>query len=146
MKHWTDDDITQWVYGLVDQTAHLDECSVCLGRALAAKDRRAQVVKAVSVEESDGVAREFLEAQRRAIYRRMGNGERGEPVWLRFRLAGSVGLALGVALLSFNLMHRSTTYDQLASPADDKLYSEMVAIDQNSEPRAIQPMQKLFEE
>lgn len=136
MKHWTEEDITQWLYGVREDSSHLDDCELCRGRAAQAKNRRREVLAA-----PQEVSAEFLANQRRMIYARMEQGKS----YVRYRLAASLALVVLAAVMSFNLLHRSA-YTPLASPADERLYSDMVAIDQSSEPRAIQPIQNLFEE
>ena len=74
MKHWTEEELTQWVYGLTSDAGHLKECAECREQAEAAVARRKTVI------EPPEVSWEFLAAQRRAIYRRMSQRE---PVWFR---------------------------------------------------------------
>jgi hypothetical protein len=137
MKHWTDQDITQWLYGVLEDSSHLDQCELCRGRASEAKTYRREVLST-----QGDVSPNFLAAQRRAIYSRMELGKS----FLRYRLAASMALVALVAVMSFNLLRRPTSYDPLSSPSDERLYSDMVAIDASTEPRAIQPIQNLFEE
>ena len=136
MKHWTEDDITQWLYGIREDRTHLQECEVCRSKAAQAKNRRLEFLNT-----STDVAPALLAAQRRVVYQRLEQ----RPHTFGYRLAASLALVLLVAVISFNLLHRSG-YAPLASPADERLYSDMVAIDERSEPRAIQPIESLFEE
>ena len=136
MNHWTEEDITQWLYGLREDAGHLQECDLCRAKADRANSKRAQFLKTPAEVPSD-----FLAAQRRMIYQRM----EARPQMLGYRLAASLALVLLVAVISFNLFHR-TSYTPLATPADERLYSDLVAIDARTEPRAIEPIQSLFQE
>jgi len=141
MKHWTRDDITQWLYGLHENASHLDRCDLCAREAASAKSRRQEFLAAFERQGED-VPQQRLAAQRRAIYQRL---EQPRPSFWNNRVAASLALALLMAVLSFKMLDQRSAYVPLINPSDERLYSEMVAIDQSSEPRAIQPLEKLFE-
>lgn len=140
MKHWTEEDVTRWLYGVQDDCTHLEHCDACRNKseqAKAVRDRHIRTPHAVSAD--------LLTAQRRAIYARMQQSGSGFGSTLILRLSASLALLMLVVIVSFSMLRRPA-YAPLASPADARLYSDMVAIDQSSEPRAIQPIEKLFEE
>lgn len=137
MTHWTEREITHWLYGLVTDTTHLEECSECRERTEAAAALRKKVTAPPEV------SWEFLAAQRRAIYRRM---DRPQPLWLRARWIASVAMLLFVAVFSLTFLKQPAAVTPLESPADAKLYSDLVAIDQSNEPKAVAPIEKLFEQ
>lgn len=138
MNHWTDEQITQWLYGLTaDTDSHLDHCMQCRDRADSALSHRKAALQ------KPDVSWDFLAAQRRAIYQRM---ERPQPLRLHGRWITSLAVLLMAVVLGFNSWRSQTSPAPLVSPSDARLYSELVAIDQSSVPRAIQPIQKLFEE
>ena len=84
------------------------------------------------------VSAEFLAAQRRSIYRRLG-----EP---RHKHAWRWALSLATVLLV--LAGGLTWENRQASPgiSDEQLFSDLSAMDQRTEPQAIQPIHSLFEE
>ena len=137
MKHWNEDDFTQWIYGLKDDAAHLDECPECHGRSQSLMARRAQTRAAPDV------SREFLAAQRRAIYTRLGQPVRN---WAPLRWGASLATVAVAGVLSVALWQQQPAPAPLASAADDKLFSELVSIDQSNEPRALKPIHSLFEQ
>jgi hypothetical protein len=82
-------------------------------------------------------------AQRRSIYRRLGQPVRN---WVPVRWAASAATLATAAILSVAMLHQPAKPTPLVSPADAKLYSDLVTIDESSEPRAIKPIQRLFEQ
>jgi len=85
------------------------------------------------------VSEEFLAAQRRAIYRRMDAPLRS----LRLRWAVSFAMLLLVIAGSLTLERR---HHIAPSISDDQLFSDLSAMDQTNEPKAIQPIHGLFQE
>ncbi len=138
MKHWTEDDFTNWVYGLKAGDAHLEGCRECRAIAQTVLERRAAVV------ETPEVPSDFLAAQRRAIYSRLDQPQRS---WVHARWLASALMLLIVIIASIGLLQRSSSSKApLATPADAKLFSDLVAIEESNEPRAVQPIENLFEE
>jgi hypothetical protein len=86
------------------------------------------------------VSPEFLAAQRRGIYRRIDQPQRRVHV-TRWALSLAMLLMLFAASLTLPRRHA-------AAPAisDDQLFSDLSAMDQTNEPRAIQPIHGLFQE
>jgi hypothetical protein len=85
------------------------------------------------------VSPEFLAAQRRAIYRRLG-----EPRH-RFSLRWAFSLAMVVLVLAGGLTFERR-HSSAASISDEQLFSDLSAMEQRTEPQAIQPIHSLFEE
>lgn len=138
MKHWTEADFLDWLYaGRADDAGHLDECTACRERAAEMIETRR---RAVAERE---VLWEFLAAQRRAIYRRLGDS--GQHSFAMRWAVAAVSL-LGIVVLSLTLMHPRTGNSTLYTSADEKLFSDLVSIEQSNEPRAIRPMHHLFQE
>lgn len=85
------------------------------------------------------VSQDFLAAQRRSIYRRIGEPHR-HAVTLRW--------ALSVAMLV--LLVASFAVERVRRPApaisDEQLFSDLANMEQRTEPKAIQPMHGLFQE
>jgi hypothetical protein len=133
MKHWTEKDFKEWLYGLKDEDHHLEECAECRGES-----ERLQMARAQTMVQPQ-VSQEFLVAQRRSIYRRLH-----EPrhTWFPLRWALPVAMVL---LMAFGLtLQRSRR--SAASISDEQLFSDLTAIEQSAEPKAIAPMHRLFEE
>jgi hypothetical protein len=132
MKHWTEDDFKQWLYGLKDEDSHVAECQECRGEMerLTLERRRT-----LAPEE---VPHDFLAAQRRSIHQRLS-----EPIhnWFAIRWALPVATLL-VVILSVT-QHPSKP---AATISDEQLFSELATMEQRAEPKAIAPIEKLFEE
>ena len=86
------------------------------------------------------VSSEFLAAQRRSIYRRLDLPRRN---WMPMRWAFSLALLLMMVAggLTFERRHRTAP-----AISDEQLFSDLSALEQSNEPKAIQPMHALFQE
>jgi hypothetical protein len=86
------------------------------------------------------VSSEFLAAQRRSIYRRLDQPHRQWPS-LRWALSLAMLLLMLAGGLTLERRHK-------AAPAisDEQLFSDLSAMEQSNEPKAIQPMHGLFRE
>ena len=136
MRHWTENDFVEWVYGLKTDSTHLDECAECKNRASLTLTQKLEAAQ------PPDVSWEFLAAQRRSIYQRMERPlHRIAPV----RWAVSLATVVMAAVLSFALIHPNQKPAPLASASDAKLFSDLVSIDESNEPRAISPIHNLFE-
>jgi hypothetical protein len=90
------------------------------------------------------VSPEFLAAQRRAIYRRI---DRPRPNVLALRWALSCAMLLLMIAGGLTLEHRrSVTSPASPTITDDQLFSDLSAMEQTNEPKAIQPIHGLFQE
>jgi hypothetical protein len=132
MKHWTETDFQNWLYGLRDEDRHLSECSECQGEMERLKQERNQIVA------EPRVSHEFLAPQRRRIYQRVEQPRRN-TLALRWVLSAAM-LLLTIAGITFQQLHNT-------SPAisDEQLFSDLSSIEQSAEPKAIQPIHNLFE-
>jgi len=93
-----------------------------------------------SVPEAE-VSSDFLAAQRRSIYRRLGESRRN---WVALRWVLSVAmLLLLVASVTFERLHRA---EPAPTISDEQLFSDLASMEQRAEPKAIQPIHGLFEE
>jgi hypothetical protein len=137
MKHWTENDFTEWLYGLKSDSAHLRHCAECSGIAGSLERRKAEATRAPEVSS------DVLAAQRRAIYARMDNPRRH---WAQSRWSLSLAMLVLLVVASFGLLRRQTSTAPLVNPADAKLFSDLASIDQSSEPAAIKPIESLFEQ
>src|SRR5271166_155808 len=132
MKHWTEDDFNEWLYGLKSEDHHLEECLKCRSEMDRLRMMRARVT------EQPEVSQDFLAAQRRSIYRRLLEPRHN---WISLRWAVPVAMVLAMV---FGL---TLQRGRLSTPAvsDEQLFSDLTAIEQSAEPKAIAPMHKLFE-
>jgi hypothetical protein len=87
------------------------------------------------------VSPEFLAAQRRAIYRRLDQ-PRGN--WFAMRWALSFALLLLVVAGGLTLESRHNR--RAPAISDEQLFSDLSAMEQSNEPKAIQPIHGLFQE
>lgn len=140
VRHWSDDQFIDRLYGVgpadPELESHLPSCAICSERWREIAEARRGMLAA------QDVPHEFLAAQRRAIYRRLGSSPRGFS-WPRWAAAGVTALMLTVAVLSFRSDHRKVAVDE---NSDAQFFSEMYSLEQRSEPRAAQPIHALFEE
>ena len=134
MKHWTETDFQNWLYGLKDPDAHLSECQECRAQMEQLQEKRRQVIQ------DPEVPREFLDQQRRNIYSRLE--EPPQHPWHVWRWVLSTAMLLAIVFgLTLPRWHKS------APPiSDEQLFSELSAMEQSAEPKAIQPMHRLFEQ
>jgi len=94
------------------------------------------------------VSSEFLAAQRRSIYRRLDERHLN---WISMRWALSLAILLLVVAGGLTLERRHKTTPAISAPvsaavSDDQLFSDLAAMEQSNEPKAIQPMHGLFRE
>jgi hypothetical protein len=87
------------------------------------------------------VSADFLAAQRRNIYRRMDESPRGKAI---VRWALSTAMLAVVVAGGITYEHRSQ--QETAGISDEQLFSDLSAMDQRTEPKAVQPIHNLFEE
>ncbi len=86
------------------------------------------------------VSSEFLAAQRRSIYRRLDQPRRNR-MSLRWALSFALVLMMLAGGLTLERRHKSAP-----ALSDEQLFSDLSAMEQSNEPKAIQPMHGLFQE
>ncbi len=69
MKHWTEDDFREWLYGLKERDAHAETCPECSTEFDRLAAQRRAIVTPPEVSEA------FLAAQRRNIYSRLEHSD-----------------------------------------------------------------------
>jgi hypothetical protein len=87
------------------------------------------------------VSHEFLAAQRRAIYGRL---DEPRPHWPAMRWA--VSLAMLLLMVAGGLTLEQRRHRSAPAISDEQLFSDLAAMEQSNEPKAIQPMHGLFRE
>ena len=135
MKHWTEDDLRNWLYGLKEEDPHVLECGKCreeMGRLTAVRR------KLVAMPE---VPADLLAAQRRNIYGRLDENPRN---WIAVRWAVSAAM---LTMLVFGGLTYERRHEQVPQPvSDEQLFSDLSRMEQSAEPQAIQPIHGLFQE
>jgi hypothetical protein len=136
-QHLTSDELVDKLYG-VGTGDHLDGCQECSQRFLELRERREMAV------EPQPASYEFLAAQRRNIYARMGDQPQVRMKWVP-ALAAVLCLAASVVFV-----HRPA--DQAAKPevvdsqSDTQLFSDVYSMEQSMEPLAAKPIHELFDQ
>jgi hypothetical protein len=133
MKHWNENDFQKWLYGLKEEDSHLDTCSECRIEMERLRLVRQRVLGAPEVSE------ERLAVQRRQIHSRIKHPGRNLTP-LRWALSAAMVLVVVVGLTLPRFRKSAVTLTN-----DEQLYSDLAAMAQTSEPKAIQPIHKLFE-
>jgi hypothetical protein len=87
------------------------------------------------------VSPEFLAAQRRSIYRRIDAESHHGRAASRWALSLAMLLVMVAGGITFERLHKPA-----ASISDEQLFSDLSAMEQRTEPKAIQPIHSLFEE
>jgi hypothetical protein len=134
MNHWTENDFYQWIYGLKEKDPHVETCNECRAELERLSAQRGRALDAPHVSE------EFLQKQRRSIYNRLGERRRN---WAALRWAASIAAVLVVVFSLTLFRYKNSPVTQLS---DDQLFKDIASIEQSDEPKAIQPLHKLFEE
>ena len=133
MKHWTETDFQNWLYGLRDPDQHVHDCPEC-AKQIERLQRERQRITA-----DPEVSPEFLAAQRRRIYQRLEEPRHRLFAW-RWVLSAAM-LLLMIAGISLQQIHKPAP-----AISDEQLFSDLSSIEQTAEPKAIQPIHNLFEE
>jgi hypothetical protein len=133
MNHWKEIDFQNWLYGLKDEDAHVERCAECRAEMTRLQAERRRVT------EEPEVSSDFLATQRRSIYSRLEVGPHRSWAW-RWVLSTAMLLAI-VFGLAVPRWHKTEP-----AISDEQLFSDLSAMDQSAEPKAIAPMHNLFEQ
>jgi anti-sigma factor RsiW len=131
-EHLNHDEMIRSLYGDGAKETHLGQCGDC--QAIVA---RMESLRAASAAEPLA-SNEFLAAQRRTIYSRMGERPAPGRAWIPALAAA--------ALVAVGLYVRQPDAAPQTEVGDAQLFSEIVSLEQTAEPRATQPIRALFEE
>ena len=130
--HLTDDQLVDQLYGLAGDDTHLESCDDCARRWRGIRERRAILAAA------ETVSPEFLAAQRRLIYSRLGEPRRHRTRWAP-ALAAAGLVVIGV------LMYRPSAPAR-PDAGDAQLFSDAYSMGESTEPEAGAPIHALFED
>jgi hypothetical protein len=129
--HLNDDQLIDRLYGLASDR-HTDECSECAQRLRELRERKAEL------SATKPVANDFLFAQRRKIYARLGEQPHTGMRWAP-ALAAACLLAVGM------LFYRPAPVPH-PDAADAQLFADVYSMEESTEPRAAAPIHALFED
>ena len=136
-RHLNDNELLDQLYGLGENGEHLEICSDCARRWKQLSERRARIVA------PEEVPPDFLAAQRRKIYARLGERPR-KQMRLIPALTAACLLAAGL------FIYRPVAYQPRQAPhpdvADAQLFSDVYTLEQSNEPLAAVPIHALFED
>jgi hypothetical protein len=136
--HLKTDELLDRLYGLdqaVDQDVHLAKCEDCRDRW--EEMRRVQATFANPAP----VSTDFLAAQRRKIYARLGQEPRPRMTWAP-ALAAAALLAIGIAVYR----PASTPAPLHPDAGDAQLFADVYSMEQSVEPSVAAPIHSLFED
>ena len=136
MNHLTNDELVNLVYG-VGASGHINDCRECSERFEQLREKRAMAVDARPV------SHEFLAAQRRNIYARMGERPQARMKWLPALAASACLIAVGV--FSYHPAQVATP-EAAEAHVDAQLFADVYSMEQSMEPIAAQPIHALFEQ
>ena len=132
-NHLTTDELVERLYG-IGAGDHLDGCQECAERLRQLRERRAMAAEPVDA------SHDFLAAQRRNIYARMGEKPPSRTKWVPTLAAAACLVAVGV------IAHHPAA--QVAKPeiVDPQLFADVYSMEQSMEPLAAKPIHGLFEQ
>ena len=133
-RHFSDDELLDLLYGLAGNDDHLENCPECAARSAAFEKRRQELAQ------PEPALAQFLAAQRRAIYSRLGEQPRTRMKW-------APALAAVCLLVIGFVVYRPMAVPPVHSDAADaKLFSDVYSMEQSTEPQAAAPIHELFED
>jgi hypothetical protein len=133
--HLSSDELVNLVYG-VGASGHINDCCECSDRLEQLRERRVMAADALPV------SHEFLAAQRRNIYARMGERPQARMKWVP-ALAAACLVAVGV----FSYHPAQVAVPEAAEThVDAQLFADVYSMEQSMEPIAAQPIHALFEQ
>ena len=133
-RHFSDDELLDLLYGLAGSDDHLENCPECAARSAAFEKRRRELAQ------PEPASAQFLAAQRRAIYSRLGEQPRTRMKW-------APALAAVCLLVIGFVVYRPMAVPPVHSDAADaKLFSDVYSMEQSTEPQAAAPIHELFED
>jgi hypothetical protein len=91
------------------------------------------------------VSHEFLAAQRRAIYHRL-DLDKDDPRRHSVVMRWAVSLAMLLLMVAGGFTLEQRRHKSAPAISDEQLFSDLSALEQSNEPKAIQPMHSLFQE
>jgi hypothetical protein len=132
-KHLTADELVDLVYG-IGEREHVERCVECSARLEAVLAFRASATGATPV------STEFLAAQRRNIYARMGERPQGGMKWVPALAAAACLIAVSVFVYHPEAQAPKPEIDEA------QLFSDVYSMEQSTEPVAAKPIGAIFDQ
>jgi len=142
--HLNDQELLDLLYGLAEPGDHLKSCMDCSTRWGEMRTRKAELSAAPEV------STDFLAAQRRAIYARLGERPRSNYRWAP--AVAAAGLIVGAFLVnrpadvSMPAVPVHVAVPAASEVSDAQLFAEVYSMRDSTESRAAAPIRALFEE
>jgi hypothetical protein len=143
-NHLTTDELVDRLYGVLDgvyEAGHLDNCADCTERFHRLREMRE------TAAETRPESYEFLAAQRRNIYARMGERPETRMKWVPALAAAAFLVAVG--LFAYHPAQIQTPIPSHVAKAqidDAQLFSDIYSMEQSMEPVAGKPIHAIFEQ
>ena len=132
-KHLTTDELVDRLYG-VGSGDHLHDCDECSEHFRQLRERREMAAEPLPPSS------EFLAAQRRNIYARMGEKPQARMKWVPALAAAACLLA------AVSFVHRPGTEAATQEIVDPQLFADVYSMEQSMEPLAAKPIDALFDQ
>src|SRR5580692_2656945 len=132
-KHLTIDELVDRLY-CVGSADHLYECDECSERFRQLQDRKEMAA------ETTPASYDFLAAQRRNIYARMGEKPQARMKWVPALAAAACLLA------AVSFVHRPGPEPVKQEIVDPQLFADVYSMEQSMEPLAAKPIDALFDQ
>jgi hypothetical protein len=142
--HWTDEQIVDHIYGVGPADGHIDNCQECAGRFLAFQQRRLSLDSAAPSEEA--LSGDFIAAQRRAIYAKIGEPRRFWSLLPLRRVASAAATVVVLAGAFLFYQDRQARQVARAQVSDAQLAQEVSQMAFDTEPVSTAPLKALFVE
>jgi anti-sigma factor RsiW len=144
-KHLTIDELVDRLYGVGsgdDVSRHLGECEECSERFIQLRERREMAA------EMAPASYDFLAAQRRNVFARMGEKPRAGMKWVPALAAAACLLAAGVFIPrpAAEIPNRPVAEVVKPDVVDPQLFADVYSMEQSMEPLAAKPIHALFEQ
>lgn len=138
MRHWTEQELLERVYGVRDADSHLSACGACRARLAAYEAQRTATAET-------RVPAAVLDRQRRAVYARAGENQR-TPWRVAMATAAMSALAAGLLLTTPVPVPVEQRASAKRPVSDAELIADVYSAIEAAEPRAALPIRELFEE
>src|SRR3954462_5075456 len=141
-KHWTEEELIAHLYGIGPTDRHAHNCALCASKLSSMQNARL-AVEAAHDPNSEANS-DFLNAQRRKIYRRISQPLGYGLVWrVAPVLAASLVLSGGLFLYDQQTPQSTPT---MVKVSDTQLVEDVGGLAMNPEPAPVAPIRALFEE
>jgi hypothetical protein len=139
--HWTDDQLIEHLYDVGPEDGHLRACRACQARLAAVQSARRALETDYLAADTDSASYDFLMAQRRRIYARLGESTQW---WTGVSVRRWAPVFAMLLLLAGGFF----MYDQRSRQdvSDVELASQVSCMATDSEPPSTAPLHALFEQ